>query len=155
MRIVHGMGRVERFWSKIARTKTCWIWTGTKKNSRGGPYYGVTSWTTRNAIAHRVAYELLRGPIPPGLTLDHLCRRTLCVNPDHLEPVTSAENTRRGGNAVKTHCPWGHPYGGNNLYIHHKSNGRLARLCLVCMQARTASRRARQKAERIAEGVRP
>jgi hypothetical protein len=65
----------------------CWTWTGAKA-SHG---YGNTARTT----AHREVWELLIGPIPDGLTLDHLCRNPLCVNPDHLEPVTCAENLRR------------------------------------------------------------
>lgn len=67
----------------------CWIWTG-KTSVRG---YGVFRSTQQ--YAHRYAYESRVGPIPPGLTIDHLCRVTNCVNPTHLEPVTRAENTRR------------------------------------------------------------
>ena len=63
-------------------------------------------------LAHRAAYELLVGPIPDGLEIDHLCRNPPCVNVGHLEPVTHAENVRRGvpGNSKKTACPRGHPY---------------------------------------------
>jgi hypothetical protein len=65
----------------------CWIWQRTR--DRHG--YGKTA----GRLAHRVYFEKVNGPIPKGLALDHLCRQTLCVNPDHLEPVTTLENNRR------------------------------------------------------------
>jgi hypothetical protein len=90
----------------------CWLWMGAVTN--GG--YGIINIGGRKpppTRAHRLTYELLVGPIPEGLELDHLCRVPCCVNPKHLEPVTHAENVRRG-NAGKnmserTHCPKGHP----------------------------------------------
>lgn len=81
--------RVEWYTNK---TDTCWLWTGTVANTgyghiyrKGGPVVG----------AHRLSYEVHVDPIPEGLTIDHLCRVPLCVNPDHLEPVTQSENNRR------------------------------------------------------------
>lgn len=101
----------ERFWSKVDKTATCWLWTA-GKNSGG---YGVTYASGRAMVAHRWAYESEVGPIPAGLQLDHLCRVRHCVNPAHLEPVTIRENVLRGvglsaHNARKTHCPRGHEY---------------------------------------------
>ncbi len=68
----------------------CWKWLG-KKNTKG---YGIY----RKRNAHRAVYEHLIGEVPDGLELDHLCRNPICVNPHHMEPVTHAENVRRGLN---------------------------------------------------------
>jgi hypothetical protein len=83
--------------------------------------------------AHRLYYELEKGPIPKGLTLDHLCRVRCCVNPDHLEPVTPVENVMRGESffakqARRTHCPQGHEYIGRNLMITRRGE----RKCRAC-----------------------
>lgn len=94
----------------------CWIWQG----STVGDGYGNIGTGGKfgpRARAHRVSYELIKGPIPDGLTLDHLCRVRACCNPDHLEPVTLEENKRRGFsppaiNARRDHtkCIHGHAY---------------------------------------------
>ncbi len=81
-----------RFWSHVEKAETCWLWTSTIT----GNGYGHYSIKRVKVGAHRFAYELMVGPIPQGLTIDHLCRVKACVNPDHLEPVTQAENNRRG-----------------------------------------------------------
>ena len=81
-----------RLLSKIDRTEECWTWIG--KTYRGG--YGRISRSGRQIAAHRAVYELLVGPIPEGLVLDHLCRNRRCVRPEHLEPVSLVENLRRG-----------------------------------------------------------
>lgn len=80
-----------RFWTKVAITPSCWLWLAAT-NQNG---YGTFSHESRPCKAHRFAYELLVGPIPEGLVLDHLCRVRNCVNPSHLEPVTQVENLRR------------------------------------------------------------
>lgn len=107
----------------------CWIWTGARTGSGG---YGHLSRSGRNVRAHRHVYNLLVGPIPEGLVLDHLCRVHNCVNPTHLEVVTVGENTRRGTgpvarNAVKTHCASGHAFDELNTYRY--SRGRRCRTC--------------------------
>lgn len=85
----------ERAWSKFQRDPDsgCWVWTGYRdKNGYGKIWMGHPD---RSFMAHRVMYELIVGPIPTGLQIDHLCRNTSCVNPSHLEPVTAAVNTYR------------------------------------------------------------
>lgn len=95
----------ERFWAKVNRTAQCWQWTASVDSSGYGQF--------DHKIAHRVAWEWLRGPIPEGLQLDHLCRNRRCVNPDHLEPVTAAVNTQRAKAVAprRTHCRYGHEIG--------------------------------------------
>jgi hypothetical protein len=108
----------------------CWLWLG----GLSGGGYGSVSVVDVQATAHRFSYELYKGPIPEGLQLDHLCRNRSCVNPDHLEPVTSRENILRGEglsaiNARKTHCPLGHELTGKNLI----TRGRKRR-CRTCQR---------------------
>lgn len=110
-----------RFWPRVNRTDGCWLWTGPKANGYGRLYVGGKRWAMQ---AHRFAYELLVGPIPPGWQIDHLCRNPVCVNPSHMEPVTSRENTLRGvgptaQNAKRTHCIHGHPFDAANTLLVH------------------------------------
>lgn len=82
----------ERFWAKVAKSDGCWQWMA----ARTPKGYGQFAPHRRHVYAHRYVYELVVGPIPEGLTIDHLCRNRGCVRPDHLEVVTRGENTRRG-----------------------------------------------------------
>ena len=96
----------------------CWYWLGSKKMTRG-LLYGTFFDGIRNRPAHVGVYESEIGFIPKGLELDHLCRNTLCVNPEHLEPVTHRINVLRGTspgalNAKKTIAPCGHLYTGKD-----------------------------------------
>lgn len=123
-------GLVERFWSKVDRSGECWVWTAGK--SGGG--YGSFTVNGKSAQAHRFAYELLVGPIPGGLVLDHLCRNRACVRADHLDPVTERENLLRGvgaaaRNARKTHCHKGHEFTPENTYVYAASGFRMCRAC--------------------------
>ena len=110
----------------------CWEWVGPK--DRDG--YGKAHSEGRTLVAHRAAYEVLVGPIPAGLTLDHLCRNRACINPTHLEPVTLLENVNRSPLRrfnVETHCAQGHEYTDKSMRI-RSDNGRIRRICLVCRQ---------------------
>ena len=123
--------RAERFWPKVNKTESCWLWTAARHRSG----YGSFRDGNRTAEAHRVAYELLVGPIPHGLTLDHLCRIRHCVNPEHLEPVTNKENQARGNGIAAqrsraTACPNGHVYTPETTG--HNKRGRY---CIPCRKA--------------------
>lgn len=85
----------DRFWQIVDPTGFCWLWTGSKNQNGYGRFQPHPGTNRKTSSAHRVAWELLIGPISPGYEVDHLCRIKLCVNPDHLEPVTKAENIRR------------------------------------------------------------
>lgn len=126
--------QVDRFWSKVDKSGECWVWTAAKF----GNGYGLfkPDYRGKSCLAHRVAYEIVVGPIPEGLTIDHLCRNHGCVNPSHLEAVTKRENTLRGvgpaaQHAQQTHCKHGHPFDDENTWI--DSTG--ARHCRVCKRA--------------------
>jgi hypothetical protein len=122
----------------------CEVWMGAM--TAGG--YGVIGVGSRVFYAHRVAYELLVGPIPAGLTVDHLCRVRLCCNPRHLEPVTRGENVLRGAgfaavNAAKTHCQNGHPLDSDNLVPAGLQRG--WRWCRICSDERERRRVRKRK----------
>ncbi len=129
-------GTKGNFWSHVdkAGPNGCWLWIGAL--DRHG--YGRCTVGRRNYGAHRWAYIELKGEIPQGLQLDHLCRVPRCVNPDHLEPVTNRENSIRGKSLV-THCRYGHPLDG------HLST-RNMRYCKTCNRLRS---RARYAAKRV------
>ena len=121
---------------RTLRTDGCWLWTGNINSATG---YGRLGFGGTNLVAHRVAYELAKGPIPTGLVLDHLCRVRHCVNPDHLEPVTIRENTLRGvgipaQRARADKCKRGHAYDDANTVIQ-----RGYRLCRKCRNSRNAA----------------
>jgi hypothetical protein len=141
----------ERLWSRVDKNGPvpdyrpdvgpCWLWTGV---TSGG--YGQIRVAGRMRPTHCVAYELLVGPIPEGLELDHLCRVRNCCRVSHLEPVSHKENALRGVgcgavNAAKTHCKQGHPLFGDTVIITAKE-----RKCRECYARWNREYRARKKA---------
>lgn len=132
----------------------CWLWLG-KHDVLGYGHVSVGATTTG---AHRRAYELLRGPIPAGLVLDHLCRVPACVNPDHLEPVTQRVNLLRAPttfqaiNATKTHCIHGHPFDEANTYRYQRRDGSWKRTCRTCARKRTSDYQQRRRLTVASQG---
>ena len=148
---------LERFFSKVEICVSgCWEWTGGCTNSRGGKKYGAfTPSTGHTTSAHRFSYTYFKGEIPQGMTVDHLCGNTKCVNPDHLEAVTLKENILRGNgwgakNSRVTYCPNGHPYSEANTY--RVKNGRACRICRLNYTA-ISNRKIKAKQELIKMGV--
>lgn len=138
---------------RICETTGCWLWIG-GTNSTG---YGCFRIGRSKKSAHVVSYEHFVGPKPEGLELDHLCRVRNCVNPEHLEPVTHAENIRRSPLhpsallRARMHCPQGHPYSGDNLYKRVDRTGRIWRICVTCSRKRQAVAVQRNLAARKAQ----
>lgn len=118
----------ERFWARINKTDSCWLWLGPIDHDG----YGIHN-ADGHIRAHRYAYEALIGAIPDGLVIDHLCRVRSCVNPEHMETVTQKVNNERGDspsalNSRKTHCSRGHEFTPGNTRV--GSDGR--RACRAC-----------------------
>jgi hypothetical protein len=135
---------LDRFMDNVrVQENGCAIWIGGSRNC--GTDYGGFNFRGKRYLAHRYAYEQLIGPIPEGLSLDHLCRNPRCVNPAHLEPVTHRENVVRGigvpaVNARKTHCKRGHPFSEANTRVRLKK-GRPGRECRTCIREQKRERR--------------
>ena len=107
------VGDVAKFFWYVDPAGPCWYWTGALSVGDG---YGRCRFNGTTLKPHRVVWEILVGPIPNGYHIDHLCKNKLCVNPDHLEPVTPGENVRRGSLALE-----------NSRRGHQRKRGRIAR----------------------------
>ncbi len=118
----------------------CWEWNG-YRDPNG---YGRVNVDRRAVLVHRVGYEAVKGPIPQGLELDHLCRNPACWNVSHLEAVTHAENMARAPviqeRKARTHCPAGHAYGDANTVV--RRGRRSCRQCEREILRRSKARRA-------------
>jgi hypothetical protein len=138
---------MDRFMSKVSKTETCWLWGGML--AKDG--YGLFCFAKRKTVsAHRWVFTELIGPIADGNEIDHMCFVRNCVNPEHLEQVSHAENVARSianGNyagrheigkfqAAKTHCKRGHEYSKENTYIDTHSGGRRCRACMKAARER-------------------
>lgn len=122
----------ERVLARSRPDGDCLLWEGSTSGRGAYGQISVAGGKPRLQYVHRVVYEATHGPIPDGWQVDHLCRRTLCVAPEHLEAVSPAENMRRRrGLYRKTHCPSGHAYEGDNVY----RDGDGAQACRACRDA--------------------
>lgn len=129
-------------WSMPEPNSGCILWIGTVFKG-----YGIMG-SGGSGRAHRVAYELDRGPIPNGMTIDHLCRVRCCVNPRHMEVVSNKENVLRGigptaQNSAKSHCKHGHSFDG--AYIRPSSKQRVCRLCRAAWKREFRRKRREEK----------
>lgn len=118
----------QRFWSYVKKTRGCWEWTGARDKAG----YGTFRLPDRSVRAHRFAYELLVGPIPPRRHLHHLCENPGCVKPSHLTPLTPQKHA--GLRAEKTHCRRGHEFTPENTG--HQPTGRYCKRCEAIKQQR-------------------
>lgn len=136
---------LNRFMNKVfIQDDNCWRWTSSI-NYSGYAHFWYKGQVRR---AHRVIYEHYFGEIVVGFELDHKCKNRWCVNPDHLEEVTHKENVRRGNvkfpQLSKTHCPYNHPYSGENLSYSKEG----WRRCKACARRKYRERKMRTDEER-------
>jgi|SRR5882724_4565826 len=136
---------VVRFWRKVDKQENgCWIWTGSRSRKLKKPYgmFRVNNILTRRA--HVLSYELYYGPVSEGKEVDHICRNTMCINPEHLEAVTHGENVKRGLKAGlyerPLHCKQGHALTPDNVR-EEKDRWR----CKICQRDAMRRHRANNK----------
>jgi hypothetical protein len=124
-----------RLFSKVSVNEECWEYTGYLDPDG----YGRFHYNGKCHGAHRVAYVLAYGSIPPGLAVDHLCGNRACIRYEHLEAVTTAENNHRAAER-RTHCKNGHEWSQENTYW-HKPGKRNCRRCNAEAVRRYSARR--------------
>lgn len=164
MRKITEADKVRKFWGHVDKSQDCWTMNKTWHNRWGYPIFRFGG--KGRVRACRYVYELVKGPIPVGLHIDHLCHTNdkscsggsacphrRCVNPAHLEAVTPRENLRRGLspvgiNMAKTHCLRGHLLSGDNLYLYHGE-----RNCRACRAETQRKHNAKLKRERALKRV--
>lgn len=111
---------IRRFWSKVDKTPTCWLWTAAVQNKGYGRFFLYP----KNRLAHRVSLWLHGIETPKGMFVDHMCKVPRCCRPEHLRVVTKKTNALENNlspfarNAAATACPQGHPYTGPNVYVY-------------------------------------
>lgn len=112
----------------------CWSYQGSHNNKGGG--YCQFSINNKSIYTHRFMFEYYYGELDSSLVIDHLCKNSRCVNPNHLEQVTQKQNCNRGlvgsNMSTKTHCPQGHEYTEENTYSYKSKQGLFSRHCRIC-----------------------
>lgn len=119
----------------------CWEWIGSLTAPNGYAQIGING---DKIVVHNLVYELLIGKMDDGLEPDHICLIKRCVNPEHIEPVTHSENVKRAQSLLpkKTHCPSGHEYVGDNLYVNPNTE---FKHCRKCQSERNDARALKQR----------
>lgn len=120
----------------------CWEWAQ-RLCKRG---YPLTDRGKRQSYAHRLAFKEFIGPIPAGMTVDHVCFNPPCINPDHLRLLTHSDNSRNQRSAAKTHCANGHEYTPENTYMRPSKHRGGRRDCRTCIRERVAKYKERKSA---------
>ena len=127
----------DRFWDRVNKTDSCWLWMGKIDDGYGRFFIGGKYY-----LVHRMAYVVLKEKLQENTQVDHLCKVRNCINPDHLEEVTSKENTRRGlsgkFNTDPNKCVNGHDY---DRLLDGKAEGSVYLVCSKCVYLNSKKRK--------------